>query len=366
MTDSRESLDEQLSKAFDIATAEEKPELEEVSAPSGIEPETAAQAEQRARDDLGRYKAKEQAADTAPQPAEQDAGKEDATGQKPQEAAQPVPVAAEAAIQPPVSLSAAAKAEWSKTPPAIQQDLLKRENDIARYVQQTSATLKQHEAINAQIEPHRKQIEQWYGDVPTGLKTLFDISNFAQQSPYDYMRWYVQQRGLDPRQVIDVLAGGQAPQAQSAAFNPQLANLQQEVMSLKQRHQQEEQSRAAAQEQSLQQMYAEFANNPANKHFETLREDMAVLLESGLAKDFSDAYEQAKWRNPQVRAAVLAEQHAEQEAKRKADAAAQAKKASNAAAVAVATKGGAVGSPRDKRSFDDIAAEAYDRAMGAS
>jgi len=365
MTDTRESLDEQLSKAFDMAMAADKPaEVEET--PAIAVDETPA-TDTRERDEGGRFKAKDQAAENAPADAIKDADKEDGAGQKPPEVTQPVMVAVtEAAIQPPVSLSAAAKAEWSKTPPAIQQDLLKRENDIARYVQQTSATLKQHEAISAQIEPHRKQIEQWYGDVPTGLKTLFDISNFAQQSPYDYMRYFVQQRGLDPQQVINVLAGGQVPQAQPAAFNPQLATLMQEVVSLKQHRQQEEQLRAAEQEKTVKQKYEEFANNPANKHFEALREDMALLLENGLAKDFSDAYEQAKWRNPQVRAAVLAEQHAEQEAKRKADVAAHAKKASNAAAVAVATKGGAIGSPRDKKNLDDVMSDAYDRAMGAA
>ena len=253
MTDTRESLDEQLSKAYDRATAEPEAEAApepttEESAPVADTPENAPEGTEdkpnRERDENGRYKSKatEQAADAPPEAI--NSGKDDEAGRKPEEP-KPETVAATPAIAPPVALPEAAKAEWGKTPPAIQQAVLKRENDIARYVQQTSTQLKQFEAINQQIEPVRKELESFYGDVPTGLKTLFSISDYATKSPYEYIRWFAQQRGLDAQQVLNVFAGGQAPQAQ-AAFNPQLAALSQRVSAQEERTRHEESQRLAA------------------------------------------------------------------------------------------------------------------------
>ena len=373
MTDTRESLDEQLSKAYDRATAEPEAEsapevVADDAAPVADTPENAPEGTEdkpnRERDENGRYKSKatEQAADAPPEAI--NSGKDDEAGRKPEEP-KPETVAATPAIAPPVALPEAAKAEWGKTPPAIQQAVLKRENDIARYVQQTSTQLKQFEAINQQIEPVRKELESFYGDVPTGLKTLFSISDYATKSPYEYIRWFAQQRGLDAQQVLNVFAGGQAPQAQ-AAFNPQLAALSQRVSAQEERTRHEESQRLAARDAEAANAIREFESKPENKFIEQVREDMAALLSNGLASSLQDAYEKAIWQNPTIRQQIVAEQIATQDAKRKAEADKMAKKASTAAAMAQATKGGAIGSPKDKPTADDILSATYDRLHGAA
>jgi hypothetical protein len=77
-----------------------------------------------------------------------------------------------------------------------------------------------------------------------------------------------------------------------------------------------------------------FSSDPSHSHFESVKSDMAGLLQAGLAKDLADAYEQAVWRNPTIRASILAEQQAE--AKKGATQKAQAAK--TAASVNVRTR----------------------------
>ena len=359
MSDNRKSLEEQLGEVYDKVQSGAPVETAPETTP---EPETTTTATER--DEQGKFKAKsdEQAAETAPPLDEpkKDTGKDDEAGSKPSTVEATV-----TAIAAPVSLPEAAKAEWSKTPPAIQQAMLKRENDIARYVQQTSGQIKAFEAINQQIEPMRKELESFYGDVPTALKTLFSISDYATKSPYEYVRWFAQQRGLDAQQIMNVFAGGHAPASAQPAYNPQIAALSQEVMQLKEHRQQQEQQRTAAEDAAAAKAISEFIANPANKYQEQVREDMAALLSAGLAQDLQDAYDQAIWRRPDLRQSMLAEQAAQAEAKRKADADKLAKQAKTASVIAVATKGGAHGSPKQAQTVDEVLSATYDRLHGA-
>jgi len=360
MSDTRKSLEEQLGEVYDKVQAGAPVETTPETTP---EPEATTTATER--DEQGKFKAKsddEQAAETAPPPDEpkKDTGKDDDAGSKPVTVETTV-----TAIAAPVSLPDAAKAEWSKTPPDIQEAVLKRENDIARYVQQTSSQIKQYEAIKQQIDPVRAEMESFYGDVPTALKTLFSISDYATKSPYEYMRWFAQQRGLDAQQIMNVFAGGAAPAAQQPAYNPQIAALSQEVMQLKQYKQQEEQQRTAAEDAAAAKAINEFIANPENKYQEQVREDMAALLTAGLAQNLQDAYDQAIWRRPDLRQAMLTEQAAQAETKRKAEADKLAKQAKTASVIATATKGGATGSPKVTQTVDEVLSATYDRLHGA-
>ena len=45
----------------------------------------------------------------------------------------------------------------------------------------------------------------------------------------------------------------------------------------------------------------QFSSQPGHEYLEYVREDMADLIESGMAEDYQGAYDLACWRNPQVR-----------------------------------------------------------------
>ncbi len=118
---------------------------------------------------------------------------------------------------------------------------------------------------------------------------------------------------------------GQATQAH-ADFNPQQFALQQQNQQLQaqiQNFQTTQQQQAA---ESLNSDIAAFAADPSHSHFETVKPQMAALLQAGQAKDLADAYEQAIYANPTTRAAVLQQQATAQreDAAKKAQAAKQA------------------------------------------
>lgn len=49
---------------------------------------------------------------------------------------------------------------------------------------------------------------------------------------------------------------------------------------------------------------AAFANNPENEFFADVRQDMAILLDAGRATDLKDAYDKACFMNPEVRSVI--------------------------------------------------------------
>ena len=134
--------------------------------------------------------------------------------------------------------------------------------------------------------------------------------------------------------------------------DPQVSALQNRLNQMQGWIEQQNQAREWQERQALNSEIERFSSDPGNKHFEAVRETMAGLLQAGLASDLKDAYEKAIYANPNVRSTVLAEQHAAEESKRKAEAAQKAQEAKRAAAVNV-TKRGVVRSASPVGSMED-------------
>jgi hypothetical protein len=64
------------------------------------------------------------------------------------------------------------------------------------------------------------------------------------------------------------------------------------------------------------------AGKPMRPHYQAVKETMANLIESGVAKDLDDAYEQACWARKDIRDVLIRDQEAERVRKQAADAAA--------------------------------------------
>jgi hypothetical protein len=69
--------------------------------------------------------------------------------------------------------------------------------------------------------------------------------------------------------------------------------------------------------------YRAFSENPSNTYKDIVKNEMAMLLEKGMAGSYQEAYDKAVWMNPQARSALEQEQFnkklADVEAKRKAE-----------------------------------------------
>ena len=75
-----------------------------------------------------------------------------------------------------------------------------------------------------------------------------------------------------------------------------------------------------------------FRANPANTHFESVKDDMAALLSAGQATSLQDAYDKAVWMRPDIRQTLVHQQTANAQ---KQQAAAQRRQRAQSAAGSV-------------------------------
>lgn len=220
----------------------------------------------------------------------------------------------QAVVEAPVALSGAIKAKWNTLPEDVQREWKKREDDIHRMMTSHDGELRVGREMKEAIAPYMATI-QAEGGTPVGA--VKDLLNTA----------YILRTG-SPHQKAAVLM--QAAQQfgvdlslhQQTQQNPQLVNLHNEIHQLRQNA-----SPEAIERQLQERMEAvridneirDFAANPKNVHFETVRADMGALMTSGRAKDLQEAYEMACWANPSIRQANLSAQEEAAKAKRKAE-----------------------------------------------
>lgn len=317
MSDDTDDLRATLTDAFKTS-AEPEPDAPTEVAP--VTPETPAQATERARDEQGRFAAKaaEVAAEAAAAPAQT----------APVEVA---PVVAEApkVPAPPNSWSAQAKASWHTLPTEIQAEIAKREQDIAKFTGKTDEERAFGRDMQKIVQPYLPVIKA-QGATPAQaveslLNTAYVLHTGTPQAKQAALMQVAREYGIP-------LEGNQ----QSAdAYTQQL---EQRLAQLEQRLTGADQEQEFALQQEVANDLAAFAADPRNSHFEAVKGHMAALLSSGEAKDLQDAYDRAVWASPDTRATLLAQQRAEEEAKRRAD---EAKRLEDARRKAVSV----VGSP---------------------
>lgn len=181
------------------------------------------------------------------------------------------------------------------------------------------------------------------------LKSLSAADQYLSKNPVEGIQWLMKSYGVNPEQI--------AGTSEDEYSDPEVSRLKQEIRELKQTQQQQTQQQQQASEQDLNQRIQSFATETDEKghlkhpDFEKLKPAMGGLLQSGYAQTLEDAYEQARWADPEVREKLLAEQQrqASQESeKQRKEKAAKAKQASTPASTG--TTGGEKEQPADLRS----------------
>jgi len=282
---------------------------------SAREPETV-EAPQRTRDESGRFAKPtdapvvEQAAETTAEPT--------AEPETPAE----TPVAKPAPGTWPKEM----REKFGTIDPAVQEYLHKRESDISRTINTYSAKAKFADSVNQVLSPYegilRADGVEPVQAIQALMQTYHVLTRASPAQKAQALADLAQQFGVD-------LPSGDGSQPATRADDglyAKVAALEQELQNRRLAEQNAEQSSIAS-------MIADFqAKAP---HFEAVRLHMGALLQSGLAKDMQDAYDQACMAHPEIRTTMLAEQ----EAKRREDAERKAAAARKAAAVNVTSRG---------------------------
>lgn len=209
------------------------------------------------------------------------------------------------------------------------------------------------------LERLAKEYEPYYASAglnpEQATRMLFQAHKAILQDPAAGIRNLATQYNVDLRQFAQPAQRPQPMQAPTAApqpGDPALASVQRELAELKQFLSSQQQQAQANEQAQVEQSISQFAADPKHSHFPTVRTAMGALMQAGLAKDMSAAYEMACRAHPDVWKAI---QTADADAKAKADAAERAKAAAGARAKAVSVRGavpmpGATAKPMDRRS----------------
>ncbi|HET9285704.1 MAG TPA: hypothetical protein VFR24_27445 [Candidatus Angelobacter sp.] len=259
--------------------------------------------------------------------------------------------------QAPEAFSKEAKAEWAKVPAAVQQAILKREQDTTKGVEELKGKYKD---IDAAIAPHLNAIRQSGRSPAEAVNQLFGWFQALSQNPVVAFPALAKSFGWDLTQFVQPQAQNQQPQQAPTeqqqedlppAVKNYIADMQKELGQLKQAFGGFQQQTTQQNEQRTNEILANWSKD--KPHFEEVRQMMAHLIQSGAIPlkdnkvDLDAAYDAAVWAIPDVRSKVQAEQQAaSQEALKKKQADLAAKKqaeADKARKTAVGVTGGAPG-----------------------
>ena len=275
----------------------------------GSEPEAP---EPRARDEQGRFAAK----DGDDKGAKPEGRQQASQGQQQAAQEQSKPEAVEPLVlRPPVGWNAAAKAEFARLPPAVQESVARREQEINKGfavlqeykgLEEFTPLIKASGITHAELTKRAVEWERSLKTNPVGT-----VLHVAKLCNVDLARLVGMQQGQQ--------FGNQTPQQ----FAPQ----QQQQPAFDQRQVEHIVQRTVA-ERDANSLVERFLSDPAHVHAEAVADHMAALINSGQAKDLSDAYEKACWANPEIRATLINQQTApQQQASRQRQIADQARKA---------------------------------------
>lgn len=263
--------------------------------------------------------------------------------QEPQSATQAATQAAATTETPALEIPQAWRGEkhqgvWKSLSPDVQKLLADREAEVHKGFTRFDEERSYGKQLRDVINPYMPMI-QATGSNPVAavqnlLNTAYVLRTATPEQKVEALRQIAQNYGVPLDKFTQQVQ--QQPQ-----IDPVVAQLQQEVASMRDATQRAAMQQQQQQQQEIASQIAAFSASPDHPHFEAVKTHMGALLSNGLANDLQDAYEQAVWARPDLRSSLLASQQAEAEAKRASEAAA---KATAAKAAAASVKGNPAGS----------------------
>ena len=262
---------------------------------------------------------------------------------------------------PPRTWRAEAQADWNKLPPHVQDEVLKREDDMFRGIETYKADANFGKSVNSIFQPYLPMLQA------QNINPLAVVDNYMKMQHVMLTGTQAQKQAVIQNVIkaynVDYNPLGQEPPGERPYVDPQVQTLQQQLQQLESRQQALDLARQEEIRGGIRKELDAFAADPKNPYFLEVADDITTLLKSGV-KTLAEAYEKAVWANPVTRAKEQARVTAEQvtKAQKEATERAQAAKKSTAANVKSKPRSGSGTAPLG--SIDDTLAEAF-RAIQA-
>lgn len=224
--------------------------------------------------------------------------------------------------------------QWNTLDPKLAEYIHQREREYSTGVSTYKAEAERARSIQSAIEPfmpdlqrHNIAPEQWIKNLGSAHQTL------ALGSPQQKIQMFAQlaqDYGVDLRAFVGQDGAPQVPQVdqQTRWMQEQIAQMRGQLTQFTEQRQQQEQAQIQAEIERIR------ADTDKYPHFDTVRETMAGILQSGLAQDLSSAYDKAIRMHDDLWNSQQEAQRANAEAERQR-AAAEAAKSARAKVVSV-------------------------------
>ena len=192
----------------------------------------------------------------------------------------------------PATWTPAAKQMWAALDPAVKGEIARREREVDVALSKATDVRRFGDSVMQEFAPYAKILSD-EGATPQAairalLETSYTLRFGSPEHKHALFHSLAQQYGIDLQKQID----------------PEKARLQWELDS---RNVNDARNAAAQQDQLQREVRGEleaFMAAPGHEHYGTVRAVMAGLMQTGVATTLEDAYVQACWANPQIRAAM--------------------------------------------------------------
>jgi hypothetical protein len=267
------------------------------------------------------------------------------------------PATPAAALKPPQSWKASVREKWATLPAEVQGEILRREKEIATGMQESSEHRKTAEEFRKLVGPY-EGLMRAHGVEPLKLISTYLNTEAALRTAQPEHRAEIFSRlvgsyGVPPEALVTSLVrsgvttiekldealsagvGQPRPSAPPDYRDPRVDQL----IAMAQHRQQ-----AQSQRESHEVQFELSAFGEAHEFFEQVRGRMAALMGGGVARTLEEAYNEACWADPDVRATV----QQREKAKAAENAQASTQRARAATASVKSQPAGSVASPQPK------------------
>ena len=360
-----DSSRDDVARAFDEVQSREAPPPDNKATPSPVRAPDVPPGE-RLRGPDGRYLAEPAPKPLATPPGAPPAAARPAPGPGPlaQPAAKPngatPPQEAPQALRAPTSWKPGVREHWAKLPPEVQQEVVRREGEVARAMQESARFRETLGQVQGILGPFAANFAASEGGALGAMQQLFRADHTLRhgslaekaQLAADIVKNY----GVDIRALDAALAGQELPNDPNAQLASQLRReMQQQLQPVLGFFNQVQGRQQAAFQQINEKASGEvqsFGEDGAHEFFEDVRNDMADIIDFHTARgqviSLQEAYDRAINFNPQLREVVA--KRAESERANAAAAAAQrARRTAASISSAPAPAGGVPGPANDDR-----------------
>lgn len=275
--------------------------------------------------------------------------------------------------KPPQSWRPAQKAKWAALDPEVRQEVIRRERDMERTLGDTAQARQVAQQFHQTVSPYMARIQSLGVPPMTAITELLKADHLLTTAPKTqraaFMAKMIKDYGVDVQELDAALAGqpttDPVEEKVSAMLKQRMAPYEQFMAQRQSELQQAQQAQQEKVASTLAEMQANVEKYP---DFESLRGDMADIIDlqakKGVYVSLDQAYNRAVAMNPEVsqRVADLNKSRSQTQAARDANTRAQRAKAA-AKSVGGAPIGGTAGAPvvNDRRA---TIAAALDQAEG--